>query len=122
MKNLISTTRIIIVLGAIASAAAGCKQTTKPAPVDTAATTTAPATTTAETTSPAQGSGTTAATNASAGDTAIGSSRAAGATAAGAGTDAAAGSMNALPAAKNNTGQTQGTTPNTSLPVSDGSR
>ncbi|WLI90769.1 hypothetical protein Q4S45_06540 [Massilia sp. R2A-15] len=115
MKNLISAARTVIVLGAIAAAAAGCKQTTATAPVDTAATT--PVTTTADTAAKPKHKGAMNGNHSTAGDTAIGSSHT-GMTGAGSGD----GDKNARPAVRNNTGETQGTTPGTSLPVSDGSR
>ena len=118
MKNIISAAKTVIVLGAIAAAAVGCKQTTTTAPADTAATTVTPVTTTADTAAkPAKDNYTPPANGASAGNTSTGSSNA-GMTGAGAG-DA---TPSTKPAVRNNTGETQGTTPNTSLPVSDGSR
>lgn len=117
MKNLISAAKTVLVLGAIAAASVGCKQTTTTAPVDTAATT--PVTTTADTAAkPKHTTNTTAADHSAAGNTAMGSSNTAGMTGAGAGDPNQA----AKPPVRNNTGETQGTTPGTSLPVSDGSR
>lgn len=117
MKTLFSTARTVIVLGAIAAASVGCKQTTAPAPVDTAATTTVPDTTTTAQDTAKKTHDTVAATHNTNAGTAIGSSHT-GATGAGAGDS----NMKAKPAVRNNTGETQGTTPGTSLPVSDGSR
>lgn len=116
MKNLISAAKTVLVLGAIAAASVGCKQTTTTAPVDTAVTT--PVTTTADTAAkPKHTNNTMPADHSTAGNTAMGSSNT-GMTGAGAGDPNQA----AKPAVRNNTGETQGTTPGTSLPVSDGSR
>lgn len=122
MNNLISAARTAIVIGAIASFSVGCKQATTPAPADSVATTTAPATDSA-----ANGTGPTSvtdkavATHSANSVHATGSSQA-GATNAGMGTDATDTNKNPRSGVKNNSGETQGTTPNTSLPVSDGSR
>lgn len=114
MKNLISAAKTVIVLGAIAAASVGCKQAT--APVDTAATT--PVTTTADTAAtPKHVATKMPADHSTTGATAMGSSNT-GMTGAGAGDS----NMAPKPAVRNNTGETQGTTPGTSLPVSDGSR
>lgn len=111
MKNLISAAKTVLVLGAIAAASVGCKQTT--VPVDTAATT--PVTTTADT--PAKPKHTMAKKESTPDSSTMGSSNT-GMTGAGAGDPNDA----AKPAVRNNTGETQGTTPGSSLPVSDGSR
>lgn len=117
MNNLISAARTVIVIGAIASFSVGCKQATTPAPADSVATTTVPATA-PDANVPASGSDKVAATRSANNGHATGSSHA-GATDAGMGAD----SGKKMPSGvKNNTGQTQGTTPGTSLPVSDGSR
>jgi hypothetical protein len=131
MNKPMSAARTLILIAAIGSVAAGCKKAEAPMPADTTATTTATVPTTSGTS--ATGGTSEAGMAGTAATSATGTTGATGATgstestttstAAGTNSGAIPGPNDgARPAVRNNSGETQGTTPNSSLPVSDGSR
>lgn len=127
MSNFSSASRTLIAVLALASITVGChkKETTA---VDTTATTatvvpaTPVSTGTTGTTDKSESTGASGTRGTSGSGTAGGNATAhAGANPAGA-SHVTTGSMSGPSGVKNNTGQTQGTTPGTSLPTSDGAR
>ena len=121
MSNFSSASRTLIAILALASITVGCHKK-EIAVTDTTATTTTmvpatPVTTESTATKEKSGSMGTSGTGGSSGSGAH-----AGNATAHAGAPVTDGSMSAPSKVKNNTGQTQGTTPGTSLPTSDGAR
>lgn len=120
MRQLSSASCTFIAVVALASLTVGCHKK-EPAAVDTTVTTMVPATPVAAgatDTARSSGSGMAGATGSGSGSQ---GARASDTNHGAANTSAAPGMDPAKPAVKNNTGQTQGTSP-TSLPTSDGSR
>ena len=122
MRKLSAASATVIAILALASTV-GCHRATETAPADTTATVVVPATSDSTGTSGTGGSsgaGTTGATHSGSGTHGAGAGTHGAATA----TTAAQGTNKAMPAPglKNNSGETQGPTPGTSLPTSDGAR
>ena len=131
MNKSFSAARTLFLIAAIGSVAVGCKKTETRVPADSTATTPTTAPTTSGTS--ATGGSTDAGMAGTATNSATGTTGATGMTGAtgstnGTTTSTATGTTGTTdntapkPAVKNNSGETQSTTPNSSLPVSDGSR